>query len=162
MTRIAFVCLGNICRSPTADVVVRHHLEQAGLDDVEVASSGTGDWHVGEPMDERSAARLAAAGYDPSGHRARTFTVDWFDRHDLILTMDAANRADVLALARDDTDRAKVRMFRSFDPQAPSPDADVPDPWYGGPDTFDEVLGIIERTAHQIVRHLLDERAGRV
>lgn len=156
MTRIAFVCLGNICRSPTADVVLQRLLAETGAQGIEVASSGTGDWHVGNPMDERAAARLSASGYDPSRHRAQMFTAEWFDRHDLIVTMDTANRADVLALARSDADRAKVRMFRSFDPEADSPDADVPDPWYGGPETFDEVLQIVERTARELLRQLTD------
>lgn len=153
MVRVVFVCLGNICRSPMADVILQHRAADAGLD-VEVASSGTGDWHVGEPMDPRAAATLSAAGYDPSRHRARTFTSEWFARHDLILTMDAANHADVLAMAPTAEDRAKVRMYRSFDPEADDPAAEVPDPWFGGPDGFDVVLQIVERTTHEIVRHL--------
>lgn len=154
MTRVALVCLGNICRSPMADVILQHLVTDAGLDDVRVSSSGTGDWHVGQPMDDRAAATLSAAGYDPTRHRARTFTTEWFDEQDLILTMDAANHADVLALARSDTDRAKVRMYRSFDPEADGAGAEVPDPWYGGPDGFDEVLRIVERTTREIVTYL--------
>jgi len=153
-TRVAMVCLGNICRSPMADVVLEHRLAEAGIDDVVVSSSGTGDWHVGQPMDERAAEKLTAAGYDASRHRARTFTAEWFDQQDLILTMDASNHADVLALARSDEDRAKVRMYRSFDPEADTPDAEVPDPWYGGPEGFDDVLAMVERTTDEIVRHL--------
>ncbi|MFS0883683.1 low molecular weight protein-tyrosine-phosphatase [Aeromicrobium sp. 179-A 4D2 NHS] len=153
-TRVAMVCLGNICRSPMADVVLEHRLAEAGIDDVVVSSSGTGDWHVGQPMDERAAEKLTAAGYDASRHRARTFTAEWFDQQDLILTMDASNHADVLALARTDEDRAKVRMYRSFDPEADTPDAEVPDPWYGGPEGFDDVLAMVERTTDEIVRHL--------
>ncbi len=154
MTRVALVCLGNICRSPMADVILQQHVADAGLDDVQVSSSGTGDWHVGEPMDDRAAATLTTAGYDPMRHRARTFTAAWFDEQDLILTMDAANHADVLALARSDDDRAKVRMYRSFDPEADHAGAEVPDPWYGGPDGFDEVLRIVERTTRAIVTYL--------
>lgn len=154
MTRVAIVCLGNICRSPMADVVLEHHVAEAGVEDVTVTSSGTGDWHVGEPMDRRAAATLSAAGYDPSRHRAQTFTPQWFDANDLILTMDASNHADVLALAPSEADRAKVRMYRSFDPEAESPDAEVPDPWYGGPDGFDLVLSMVERTSAALVDHL--------
>lgn len=154
--RVALVCLGNICRSPMADVVLEHQLAEAGVDDVEVSSSGTGDWHVGQPMDERAAATLTAAGYDATRHRARTFTADWFDEQDLILVMDSSNRADVLALATSDEHRTKVRMYRSFDPEADTPDAEVPDPWYGGPEGFDEVLAMVERTSREIVRHLCD------
>ena len=154
--RVALVCLGNICRSPMADVVLEHQLAAAGVDDVVVSSSGTGDWHVGQPMDERAAATLTAAGYDATRHRARTFTPDWFDEQDLILVMDASNRDDVLALATSDEQRAKVRMYRSFDPEADSPDAEVPDPWYGGPEGFEDVLAMVERTTTEIVRHLAD------
>ncbi|MTB89650.1 low molecular weight phosphotyrosine protein phosphatase [Aeromicrobium senzhongii] len=154
--RIALVCLGNICRSPMAHVVLEQRLADAGIDDVVVTSSGTGDWHVGQPMDERAAATLTAAGYDATRHRARNFTPDWFGEQDLILTMDASNHADVLALARSDEDRAKVRMYRSFDPEADTPDAEVPDPWYGGPEGFDEVLKMVERTTDGIVRYLSD------
>ena len=157
-TRVAMVCLGNICRSPMAGVVLEHRLAEAGIDDVVVSSSGTGDWHVGQPMDERAAAKLTAAGYDASRHRARNFTAEWFDQQDLILTMDSSNHADVLALARSDEDRAKVRMYRSFDPEADTGEAEVPDPWYGGPEGFDDVLAMVERTTDEIVKHLAATR----
>ncbi len=157
-TRVALVCLGNICRSPMADVVLEHRLADAGVDDVVVSSAGTGDWHVGQPMDERAAEKLTAAGYDASRHRARNFTAEWFDQQDLILTMDLSNHTDVLALARTDEDRAKVRMYRSFDPEADSPDAEVPDPWYGGPEGFDDVLQMVERTTDELVKHLSEHR----
>jgi protein-tyrosine phosphatase len=155
--RVALVCLGNICRSPIADVVVNAELRAAGLDDrVEVTSCGTGTWHVGEPMDTRAAAVLTAAGYDASRHRARHFGADWH-HHDLILVMDRANLADVLGqLPADRHDR--VRMFRSYDPEveATGPDdvPDLPDPFYGGPEGFDEVLAIAERTARRLVEQL--------
>jgi protein-tyrosine phosphatase len=159
--RIALVCLGNICRSPIADVVVNAILAEAGATDrVEVTSCGTGTWHLGEPMDSRAAAVLTAAGYDASRHRARHFGDAWHD-HDLILVMDHANLADVLAeLPPDRHDR--VRMFRSFDPEVdaetragdPAGVPEVPDPFYGGPEGFDEVLAIVERTAHALVADL--------
>jgi protein-tyrosine phosphatase len=155
--RVAVVCLGNICRSPIADVVVNALLDESGLsDEVEVTSCGTGTWHVGEPMDERAAAVLAASGYDASRHRARHFGPDWHD-HDLILVMDHANLADVLAeLPADRHDR--VRLFRSYDPEVAASEPEqvpaVPDPFYGGPEGFDEVLAIIERSAHHLVQEL--------
>jgi protein-tyrosine phosphatase len=154
--RIALVCLGNICRSPMADVVVNALLEEAGAsDEVEVTSCGTGTWHLGEPMDSRAAAVLTASGYDPSRHRARHFGPDWYD-HDLILAMDHANLADVLAeLPPDRHDR--VRLFRSFDPEVHGEKdgaPDVPDPFYGGPDGFDEVMAVVERTARALVQEL--------
>jgi protein-tyrosine phosphatase len=155
--RVALVCLGNICRSPIADVVVNAELAAAGLADrVEVTSCGTGTWHVGEPMDPRAATVLTASGYDASRHRARHFDADWHD-HDLILVMDGANLADVLGeLPADRHDR--VRMFRSYDPEVDatgtSDAPDVPDPFYGGPDGFDDVLAVVRRTAHRLVEEL--------
>ena len=145
--RIALVCLGNICRSPMAHVVLEQRLADAGLSDrVEVTSSGTGDWHVGEPMDSRASRTLAGAGYDPSRHRASQFDESWFDR-DLILVMDRSNLADVLALG---APTEKVRLFRDFDP-APG-DGVVPDPYVDG--GFHEVLAMVERTCAQIVESL--------
>ena len=153
--RIALVCLGNICRSPIAHVVLDDRLVQAGLDDrVEVSSSGTGGWHAGEPMDRRAAAVLRDAGYDPSRHRARTFSADWFDDHDLVLAMDRSNLADIVDLAPAAGLReGHVRMFRAFDPEARDDD-EVPDPWYGGADGFREVLAMIERTTDELVDRL--------
>ncbi len=154
--RVALVCLGNICRSPTADVVLNALLADTDLD-VVAESCGTAGWHVGEPMDRRSAAVLADAGYDPSHHRARQFGPSWFDC-DLILTMDRQNLADVLdVLPADRHDR--VRLFRSYDPVVVSgagdgPVPDVPDPWYGGADGFAEVLTIVERTSRALVTAL--------
>ena len=155
--RVALVCLGNICRSPIADVVLNAALRDAGFDDrLEVTSCGTGTWHVGEPMDNRAAAVLTSAGYDASQHRAQHFGPDWHD-HDLVLVMDRANLDDVLAeLPPDRHDR--VRLFRSYDPEVgpvgPDEVPDLPDPFYGGPDGFDEVLAIVERTARELVREL--------
>ena len=154
--RIGLVCLGNICRSPMAHVVLERRLADAGLDDVvEVVSSGTGDWHVGKPMDHRAAATLTAAGYDATRHRAQQFATTWFARLDLILVMDSSNRSDVLALAAgtdDGIDREQVRMFRDFDPG--NPGQDVPDPYYGGDDGFTEVLQMVERTSASLVAAL--------
>lgn len=155
--KIALVCLGNICRSPTAHVVLEQRLTEAGLDDqVEVVSSGTGGWHEGEPMDPRSADVLRDAGYDPSRHRARTFTRDWFAENDLLLAMDHANRADMRGLAPTVEQEADVRMFREFDPEATGDD-EVPDPWYGGAEGFRNVLAMIERTCDGLVDHLSRE-----
>jgi protein-tyrosine phosphatase len=150
--RIATVCLGNICRSPMAAVVLRRRLEDAGLGEaVEVTSAGTGGWHVGEPMDSRAAATLGTAGYDPTSHRARQFDGGWFDR-DLLLVMDAQNHADVVALSAE-ARPGQVRLFRSFDPLG-GDDAEVPDPWYGGQRGFDDVLAMVERTSDRLVEEL--------
>ncbi len=159
--RIGIVCLGNICRSPMAQVVLEDRLEKAGLDDrVEVVSAGTGSWHVGEPMDERAASTLADAGYDPTRHVAQTFTTDWFGDHDLLLAMDASNRADMSDLAPTDEARGQVRMFREFDPEASDADDEVPDPWYGGDEGFAEVLEMVERTADEIISRLPEIAPG--
>lgn len=149
--RIAIVCLGNICRSPMAAVVLTELLDRAGLsDEVEVASAGTGDWHVGSPMDPRAAATLLAGDYDPTGHRARQFDAGWFD-HDLILAMDADNYRNITALGPPGPS-GRVAMFRDFDPIDAG--TDVPDPYYGGEDGFDNVLEIVERTSRAIVTDL--------
>ncbi|MGZ4448514.1 MAG: low molecular weight protein-tyrosine-phosphatase [Nocardioides sp.] len=146
--RVALVCLGNICRSPMAHVVLAERVAEAGLDDrVEVASSGPGGWHVGDPMDGRAAATLDAAGYDPTRHRARQYDAGWRERHDLVLAMDRQNLADVGGA--DD----RVRLFGDLDPVDPG--REVPDPYYGGPAGFEEVLAMVERTAAAIVAELV-------
>lgn len=153
--RIATVCLGNICRSPMAEVVLTAALEDAGLSDrVEVNSSGTGAWHIGDSMDDRAAATLDAHGYDSTRHRAQRFDATWYDEHDLILTMDHSNFQDVRATAPSPADAERVRMFRTYDPDASGDDDEVPDPWYGGPEGFERVLTTIERTTKALVADL--------
>jgi len=153
--RIALVCLGNICRSPIAHVVLEDRLARAGLDDrVHVVSSGTGGWHTGDPMDRRAATVLRDAGYDPSRHRARTFSTDWYAENDLLLAMDHTNRADMIEQSPTVEQQARVRMFREFDPEATAGDDEVPDPWYGGSDGFRHVLAMIERTTDELVARL--------
>jgi protein-tyrosine phosphatase len=142
---VAVVCLGNICRSPMAEVVLRDRLDGAGLAEVEVISAGTGGWHAGEPMDRRAAATLRHAGYDPSRHRAQQWVPAWRDRLDLVLAMDDQNLADLGG--RDE----RTMLFRDLDPSGPG---DVPDPYYGGQDGFAEVLGMVERTADALVAQL--------
>jgi protein-tyrosine phosphatase len=152
--RIALVCLGNICRSPMAHVVLAEHLDRAGLaGEVEVTSSGTGGWHVGRPMDPRAATALVGEGYDPSAHRARQFAAADLDSHDVVLVMDHANLADVLAgVGAHD----RVGLFRDFDPVDRG--GEVPDPYYGGDDGFGEVLSMVERTSAAIVDALQRRR----
>ena len=145
--RIALVCLGNICRSPMAHVVLESRLADAGLADrVEVVSSGTGGWHLGKPMDSRAAASLSAAGYDPSRHLAQQYDASWPTTYDLVLVMDGANLADVGGR------QGRVGMFRDFDPEDPG--GEVPDPFYGGDDGFEEVLAMVERTSDAVVEEL--------
>lgn len=154
--KIAVVCLGNICRSPMAEVVLRDRLDGAGLDDVELVSAGTGGWHAGEKMDRRAAATLLEAGYDPERHRARQWPVGDPETYDLVLAMDADNLADLTDLAGQEPE-SRLRMFRDFDPEGPG---DVPDPYYGGAEGFREVLAMVERTSDAIVASLATSRRG--
>ncbi len=156
MVRVCFVCLGNICRSPTAEAVMRHLIERAGLTDrIAIASAGTGDWHVGHARDRRSRAVGEARGIPLSG-TARQFLPEDFDDFDHVLAMDRANRDELLKLARRSADRAKVALLRSFDPSAP-PEAEVPDPYYGGAGGFDEVFDICERACRGLLDRLAPE-----
>lgn len=149
--RICFVCLGNICRSPTAEAIFRSLAEREGLD-VTIDSAGTGDWHVGESPDERSTRAAASRGYRLTG-RARQFRAADFERFDLVVAMDASNREALLRMAPDDVARAKVRLFRSFDPDS-GPDAGVPDPYYGDEDGFDHVIEICEAASRGLIAAL--------
>lgn len=149
--------MGNICRSPMAQVVLADRLDSAGLSDrVTLTSSGTGGWHAGNAMDPRAADVLTERGYDASRHRARQLTRRDLAQADLVLVMDGDNLAGVLQLDRDAEDR--VRLFRDHDPSGPG---DVPDPYYGGPDGFGEVLAMVERTADAVVASLQHERPHR-
>lgn len=150
-TRICFVCLGNIVRSPLAEAMFRHLAEERGLGGrYEVDSAGTSSWHVGERPDRRMRKVAARHGFQYD-HRARQFQRSDFDRFDWIIAMDRQNRADLRRLARSPEDEAKIRLLREFDPLG-SPDAPVPDPYYGGIDGFEEVYAIVERSC----RGLLD------
>ena len=154
---LALVCLGNICRSPMAHVVLEARLADAGLADrVLVVSAGTGDWHVGSPPDRRATAAARARGTTLEGS-ARTVTAADFDRFDLLLAADRRNEADLLARAPDDAARAKVRLLRSFDRASVEGGAlEVPDPYHGADRGFDEVLDLVEAAC----RGLLDEVAA--
>ena len=139
--RVCFVCLGNICRSPTAEAVMRHLVAEAGLADrIQVESAGTGDWHVGEPRDARSRAVGERRGVPLRG-RGRQFVAADFARFDWVLAMDGKNLADLDAMAPDDGARTKIHLLRSFEPAGERAD-DVPDPYYGGADGFDRVFDI--------------------
>jgi protein-tyrosine phosphatase len=159
VVRICFVCLGNICRSPTAEAVMRHLVAEAGLGgSIAIASAGTGDWHVGEPRDRRSQSVGRTRGI-PLGGTAQQFTASDFDRFDHVIAMDRSNRDDLVRMARDERDRAKVRLLRSFDPEADK-DADVPDPYYGGPHGFENVFDICERACRGLLAHVREGARG--
>jgi protein-tyrosine phosphatase len=132
---------------------MRHLVAQEGLEQrIAVDSAGTGDWHVGDPPDRRARAVGQARGIPLSG-AARQFTAADFARYDHVIAMDRSNREELLGMARTPAERAKVRLLRSFDASAP-PDADVPDPYYGGPRGFDEVFDICARACRGLLAHL--------
>lgn len=145
--RVCFVCTGNICRSPMAETVFTSLIRNAGLSgSIAVISAGTGDWHVGEPSDERTLASLNARGYNGTGHRARQFDPAWFDSLDLVVAFDRSQERILRSWAPTDADRAKVQLLLSFDPEH-SALMDVPDPYYSDAALFDRVLEMIERAA---------------
>ncbi|HEX9766219.1 MAG TPA: low molecular weight protein-tyrosine-phosphatase [Nitriliruptorales bacterium] len=146
--RILFVCLGNICRSPTAENAFRVAAEQAGLD-VQIDSAGTGGWQVGAPPDQRMTAAAAEVGLELRGSARKVRPSDFAD-HDLILAMDEQNRRDLEALAPPDA-RHRIRMLREFDPRADG-DLEVPDPYGGGPDGFRDVVAMVRRAADELAR----------
>ena len=140
---VCFVCLGNICRSPTAEGIFKKLVREAGLDGaVTIESRGTGDWHTGEPADARARAAATRRGVALDGVACRFERGD-FARFDYILSMDTRVLDTLRRLARTDAERERVHNFRAFDPASP-PDAPVPDPYYGGADGFDEVFDICE------------------
>jgi protein-tyrosine phosphatase len=153
--KVLFVCLGNICRSPTAEGVFRHKVRAAGLEDrIEIDSAGTGDWHVGKAPDARTRAAALRRGYDLSGLRARQVSVADFSRYDLVLAMDNANLRDLKRL-RGSSGQAELDLFlRRYELELD----EVPDPYYGGEDGFEQVLDLVERACDG----LLTEVKGRL
>ncbi|MFP7761792.1 low molecular weight protein-tyrosine-phosphatase [Marisediminicola sp. LYQ85] len=152
--RICFVCTGNICRSPMAEVVFRDIVKRAGYEGaISVESAGTGDWHVGERSDHRTADALASRGHDGSAHRARQFDPAWFDRLDLVVVFDRSQERTIKAWAPGDADRGKVALLLSFDHEQ-SAQIDVPDPYYSDAAMFDAVLDMIERASDALFRQL--------
>jgi protein-tyrosine phosphatase len=149
---ILFVCLGNICRSPTAEGVFRARAARAGLADrLEIDSAGTGDWHVGQPPDRRAIAAAAIRGYDLASLRARQVAADDFHRFDWILAMDRANLRELAALQP----RAFAGHLGLFLDVAPGLDVrEVPDPYYGGADGFERVLDLIETASDALIERV--------
>jgi protein-tyrosine phosphatase len=141
---VLFVCTGNICRSPTAEAVLRHLAEEEGIE-LRVASAGIGDWHVGSAPDERAQRHAMDRGYDMSELRARQVRASDFTEFDLILAMD---RGHLRALERmaPPVHRRKVRLFVEG--------RDVPDPYYGGPEGFEQVLDLVEAACRDLLLEL--------
>jgi protein-tyrosine phosphatase len=153
---VLFVCLGNICRSPLGEGVLAHRLEEEDLSSrVRVDSAGTGAWHLGEPPDPRSTEVALRHGIALRG-RARRVSVEDFHEFDYIFAMDRANLRDLLHLESQVEEGALLNLFREFDPDKDE-DLDVPDPYYGGPDGFDLMFDMIDRTCTAFVEHLVSE-----
>jgi protein-tyrosine phosphatase len=156
--RIVFVCTGNICRSPMAEVVFRDRVATAGFASrVVVDSRGTGDWHVGERADARTIQALAARGYDGSRHRARQFEAADFDDHDLVVVFDRGQERILKAWAPTETDRSKVQLLLSFDRDSshhPGDGTDVPDPYYSDTAMFEAVLDMVEHASTALFRQI--------
>jgi protein-tyrosine phosphatase len=152
LVHVVTICSGNICRSPMAEKVLRAALADAGLADrAEVTSAGVGPWHVGEPMDPRAADTLAARGLDIE-HVARQIDADTVAA-DLVLAATVDHVRDLIDAG---VPADRVRLLRSFDPDAPE-GAEIPDPYYGGPDGFDEVLAMIEAAAPGVVDRVREQ-----
>lgn len=152
MTRVLFICMGNICRSPTAEGVFRHLVAEQGLaDKITIDSAGTHDYHIGNPPDARAQAAATRRGYDLSSLRARQVTSDDFVAFDYVLAMDADNRSLLLQQCPPEY-RGRVHLFLEFaDGDVP---ADVPDPYYGGGEGFEYVLDLVENAAQGLLRHI--------
>lgn len=150
MVRVLFVCMGNICRSPLAQGIFENVLRREGLEDeVFVDSAGTGAWHVGSPPDERAQRSAGQRGLDLSSQRARRITPEDCKTFDYILTMDEDNYHAVASLCRGST---VVRPFLDF--AANSPETEVPDPYYGGPDGFEHVLDLVEDASEGLLEDI--------
>jgi len=155
-TSVLFVCMGNICRSPAGEGVMRALVAKAGLSDrVEIGSAGTIGLHAGELPDVRMRAAAARRGYELKS-RARQITRADLDRYDLILTMDGDNHRNVLALAGTDAQRARVRPFVGF--CGKHADTSVPDPYYGGDEGFEHVLDLLEDGCDGVLEALLETK----
>lgn len=152
MKRILFVCLGNICRSPTAEGVMRARAHQRGLD-LYIDSAGTGGWHIGNPPDTRMTAAAKRRGYDLSKQRARQVDLADFYEFDLILAMDLRNQTDLLAMAPPNRE-ADIRLFLDF---ADCATRETPDPYYGGEAGFDLVIDLVEAGTEGLLDYLENE-----
>jgi protein-tyrosine phosphatase len=146
--KVLFVCLGNICRSPTAEVVMRDLVDQRGLADrIEIDSAGTGDWHIGEPPDPRATEAAARNGIELTGTARQVRPSDITD-FDLIIAMDSSNHADLVAMS--DGKTYHITLLRELAGDGDG-DRDVPDPYFGGEDGFDEALEIIRRNCRVLL-----------
>ena len=148
---VLFVCMGNICRSPTAEGVFRHHVVEAGLDEhVEIDSAGTHAYHAGEPPDRRAQAAAERRGISLSGLRARRVRAEDFERFSYVIAMDRENHA-LLAEFADPDHHDKIRLFLDY---SSGPESEVPDPYYGGATGFERVLDLVEDASRGLLEVL--------
>ncbi len=150
MRSILFVCLGNICRSPTAEAVFRQRSIDAGLD-LHIDSAGTGGWHKGEPPDERAMEAGIRRGYSFAGQESRKIVNNDFTVFDLVVVMDDANMRDLKSVCTPNVHH-KIKLFLGYAPQAGT--REVPDPYYGGPGGFDHVLDLVEAASDGLIKAL--------
>ena len=151
MTKILMVCLGNICRSPIAEGILRHKAERANLD-IHIDSAGTSNYHIGDHPDKRTIANAKQHQIDISGLCARQFTIADFDEFDFIFVMDSSNYADVISLARTEKDKHKVELI--LNRVYPNSNMSVPDPYFGGEQGFENVFILLDKACDVIVESL--------
>jgi protein-tyrosine phosphatase len=152
---LCFVCLGNICRSPTAEAIMLNLVEESGLEEhIEIDSAGTSSYHVGEEADPRSQACAIEHGLSLDT-RSQQFEADDFDQFDYVLAMDAENRDILISLAPTHDDGERVFMLRAFDPKVRD-ESDVPDPYHGGDNGFDDVFEICQKACEGLLAHLIE------
>ncbi len=152
MTSVLFVCLGNICRSPSAQAVFEKLAAEAGLTGLDVDSAGTGGWHKGEPPDRRSRAAGESRGYRFDGQTARKIERSDFARFDYVIAMSSKNLAEISPKAPKNWG-GHLGLFMDF---AGSPDTDVPDPYYGGEQGFETVLDMVESASRGLIAHIIE------
>lgn len=152
---VLFVCLGNICRSPLAEGVMRHLATREGLADrMRIDSAGTGGWHVGAAPDPRSREVAQRNGISLDGQQARRVTPDDLQEFDLVVAMDRSNLDDLRSLAEDHGASARLVLLRDYDPEPG--DGEVPDPYYGGPGGFDDVYEMVHRSCRTLLAEMAE------
>ena len=158
MVKVLFICMGNICRSPTAEAVFRHYVENAGMSgQILIDSAGTHDYHIGDVPDKRTQRAAQQRGYDMEGLRGRQVEAGDFQRFDYVLAMDRANLAILQRLAPPDSG-AKVKLFLEY--ARHHAESEVPDPYYGGADGFERVLDMVEDAAEGLLQHIRQRHFG--
>ncbi len=155
-TKVLFVCLGNICRSPMAEGTFRNAVEKAGLSDqFEIDSAGTSGWHIGEPPDGRTTQTAITRGIDLSAQRSRKVRQSDFEDYDYIIAMDRDNFGSLMGTSSKGS-QDRIRMFLEFAPKLS--ETEVPDPYFGGQHGFDHVLDLVEEASDGLLAHIMQDR----